>query len=363
MRKTKLLLFVALLCMVGVIRAVETSDHVVIGELTVSPGNNEGSVLTLSLEGSVKYTAFQMSLELPVGLEVCYSDGYYQVYKSSSSGFYPQMGEAHSLGANVVDGMLNVACFSSSNAEFSNTSGELFKVHVKASPYLKPGPLEIKVKDVKLVTVDEVKYEPADYVSTSVEAAATSTLSLRVSETNKYSTCILPFDYQLPTDGSLVAYSTDSYTTDVLLLTKVEEMKAYTPYILYSEGGFSVTISGKVETEKYPEEGTVKNGLLVGAVTAQTLTAGSYVMQNQGSGCMFYRVGSTPFILAAGKCYVEMPDGTAAPSFRIGGTTAINSAHNSESNQNSIYNVMGQRVRNMTSGQIYVIDNKKVIAK
>lgn len=365
MRKIKFLLFTFLLCMTGVIRAVETTDKVVISELTVTPGSNGDAVFTVSLEGSnIKYTAYQLSLTLPEGLEVCYTDGYYDVYMLGSSGFYPRQGNAHSLGVNVVDRVLNVACFSSNNAEFSNTSGDLFEVYVKASPYLKPGDVNIGVKNVKLVTADEIKYLPADYVSTSVQAEATSTLTLKVSAENQYGTCILPFDYELPTDGSLEAYTCDTYNSEMLLLNKVTRMEAYTPYILRSTTGFSSTISGAVDATEYPEEGFVQNGLLVGTVVTKELSEGCYVMQNQGCGTKFYRVGSTPFILAGGKCYVEFLEYMPTAVFSLGGIMGIDPVLNqSTDNQQPIYNLHGQRVEQMIPGHLYIVNGRKVIGK
>lgn len=356
-------MFILLLLGVGAVKAVETTDRVVLSELTVEPGGSGEAVLTVSLEGSLKYTAYQMSFVLPEGLEVSVTDGYYDVYMSGTSGFYPQRGNAHSLGANVVDGVLNVACFSSNNAEFSKTSGELFSIILKASPYLKPGVAPITVKGVRLVTVDEVKFEPVDYESAAVEVGTTSSLELKVSATNKFGTCILPFDYALPADGSLTAYACSEHTDDALVLSRVDALRAYTPYILHSDNGFSATISGTVDPAKYPAEGIVKSGHLVGAVVPNILTEGSYVMQNQGAGTMFYRVGATPFSLAAGKCYVEMPAGVSAASFRLGTTTSIDDVQQTAGNAKSIYNVLGQKVDKVSAGHIYIVDGKKMIAE
>ncbi len=377
MRKTKLLLFIALLLgTVGAAKADEvTADKVVLNvydNQVLTPGG-DAIYISVSLESAsdVTYTAYQMSFELPEGLEVCMTDDSYDVYMYGNGGFYPRTGSdrvgwtyKHTLGSNVVAGnVLNVTCYSSTNALFADTSGDLFDFYVKATPYLKPGDVEIKVKNVKFVTPDETKYLPEDYVSTAVQASATSTLTLKVSDTNKYGTCILPFDYALPADGSLEVYTCDTYTDDALVLTKVTEMAAYTPYILYSENGFSATISGTVDAAKYPAGGTVKSGHLVGTLVPCELTAGSYVMQNQGHGPMFYRVGDVPFALSAGKCYVVLPEGTNVASLRIGGsTTGIESIHNSEFTiQNCVYNLLGQPVSTMQPGRIYIVNGRKII--
>lgn len=381
MRKIKFLLFTFLLCMTGVTRAVETTDKVVISELTVTPGSNEEYYFTVSLQGTdVYYTAYQADLQLPPGLEFVYkSNGELRV-SMVKQGIYPYSEEeeenedgetvkvksyTHSLSCNIIESnTLRVAVISTSNQIFTATSGNLFKVYVKASPYLKPGDVNIGVKNVKLVTADEIKYLPADYVSTSVKTEATSTLTLKVSAENQYGTCILPFDYELPTDGSLEAYTCDTYNSEMLLLNKVTRMEAYTPYILRSTMGFSSTISGAVDATGYPEEGFVQNGLLVGTVVTKELSEGCYVMQNQGSGTKFYRVGSTPFILAGGKCYVEFLEYVPTAVFSLGGATGIEFVQEEPVRASqTIYNLHGQPVEQMISGHIYIVNGEKIIAK
>ena len=357
---------------------VATDDKVVLNiydNQVLAPGG-DAIYISVSLESAtdVKYTAYQMSFELPEGLEVCMGDDSYEVYMYGNGGFYPRTGSdrvgwtyKHTLGSNVVAGnVLNVTCYSSTNALFAKTSGDLFDFYVKATPYLKPGDVEIKVKNVKLVTPDETKYLAEDYVSTAVQADATSTLTLKVSSANKFGTCILPFDYALP--AGLEAYTCSSYTDDALVLEKASKIAAYTPYILYSEAGFSQTISGTVDATKYPANGIVKSGHLVGTVVQTELTEPNlYVMQNQGQGPKFYQVDpASPFVLSAGKCYVELPAGTSATSLRIGAsTTGIAPAQNTEeiNHKSEIINLLGQPVSNMQPGRIYIVNGRKVIAE
>ena len=388
MRKTKLLLFVALLLGVGVAKAVETIDRVVISDLTVEPGSSTAYSFTVSLDGSeTLYTAYQLDLQLPEGLEFAYSSNGKLRVSMVKPGIYPYTTEeeeneegemvevktyTHTLSCNVIESnVLRVAVISTSNEVFTAASGSLFKVYVNAGPYLKPGDVEIAVKNSIFTenqkqddgTFIPVTHEAADYVSSSVKAAATSTLTLKVSGDNKFGTCILPFDYALPADGSLEAYTCDSHTDDVLLLSNVEKMEAYTPYILYSETGYEQTISGAVDAAEYPAEGTVKNGYLVGTVIPKELAAGSYVMQNQGDGTRFYRVGDVPFALSVGRCYVEMPEGTNAPLFRIGGAATTIQNMEIKNHKSEIINLLGQRVDRMIPGRIYVVNGRKVIAK
>ena len=254
------------------------------------------------------------------------------------------------------------------NMTFGKTTGNLVDVYVTPSPYLQPGDVEIKLTNVKFARVtEEYGYRADELILTGITAEAKSTLPVKVSATNKYGTCILPFDYTLPADGSLEAYGCSEYTDDALLLEEVTELAAYTPYILYSETGFSATLTGDVDASKYPAGGIAKSGYLMGTLVQTELTEAScYVMQNQGSGPMFYQVDPTsPFLLTAGKCYVELPTGIKAKALRIGGsTTSIAPIQNSEFKiQNCIYNLLGQRVDHMLPGKIYIVNGKKVVNK
>ena len=387
MRKTKRLLLIALLAVVGVAKAVETTDKVVISELTLAPGGEYG-FFTVNLQGSTVYTGYEVHFDLPEGLEVYYSDGVPVVYMAyddlslDGNDIYPftknmmtqKKTYTHTLSSNFINNELIVACISTESKNLTATSGALFHVFVQATPYLKPGNVEIKVKDVVLVenvaqgdgTFVATSHTPADYVSTSVKAGATSTLALKVSADNKFGTCILPFDYDLPADGSLEAYACENVTDDAFLLTRANKIEAYTPYILYSENGFSATVSGEVDANNYPMDGIAKSGYLVGVLAQRQLTKEvEYVMQNQGKGAMFYRINPEfPFTLTAGKCYVELPENTNVASYRIGGTTSVDNALLTGRNEDAvIYNVMGQREDHMLSGRIYIVDGHKVIAK
>lgn len=384
MRKTKLLFFLCSLFAVGAVMAEETTDKVVISELELAPGGEYG-FFTVNLEGSIAYTGYEVHFTLPEGLNVYYSDGAPVVYMAydelslDGNDIYPYTTNlltnkktyTHTLSSNVIGNELRVACISTESKNLTATSGALFHVFVQASPYLKPGDVEIAVKDVVL-TENQVQsngdllaisHLPADYVSTSVKAGTTSTLTLKVSGDYKFGTCILPFDYELPTDGSLEAYTSSSATTDALLLTKADKIEAYTPYILYSEAGFSQTISGTVNPDNYPAEGIVKQGCLVGTVVNKQLAeATSYVLQNQDAGTMFYQVDpELPFSLPAGKCYAQLPEGTAASALRIGETTGIEHSEFKIQNSESIFNLLGQPVKTMQPGHIYIVNGRKVV--
>jgi hypothetical protein len=215
------------------------------------------------------------------------------------------------------------------------------------------------------VTVDEVKYEAVDYVSTTIKVGDVSTYKLKVSAEHQYSTCMLPFDYVLPTDSSLVAYECSEYTSRNLHLDEVDTMLAYTPYIIYSEVGYADTLSGIVDVAKYPVEGYVQKGYLVGVVEQIVIAESNYVMQDKGEGMMFYRVGTTPFVLAAGNCFVSMPEEVKAPSLVIGEDSESSGCMQMKVEDIPVktYNIYGQCVERMLPDAIYIVDGQKVIVK
>lgn len=386
--KNKFVLLLALLFVASVARPeVETTDRIVLSEITksgnnevvpVTPGSGDTYSFTVSLEGSdTYYTAFEIDLTFPEGMSVAYNNKGTARVSMVKPSFYPytveeeedEEGEmkevknySHTLSAAMVSSnCLKVIVMSMQNEEFTKTSGDLFKVHVQASPYLKPGNNGIGVS-AKLITKDEKMHTPTEYTSNTLTVANTSSLTLAISSENQFGTCILPFNYNLPADGSLKAYTCNQCTIEELLLTEEKTMmQAYTPYILYSPSGFSANISGTVDAEKYPEGGIVKQGYLMGTVVQKELKEStSYVMQNQGYGALFYSVGETPFVLSAGKCYAELPDGSEARFIHFDDATGIFETENGERKMENCHDLSGRRVEKLQKG-VYIVNGNKVV--
>ena len=349
--------------------------------LNVEPGTSKTNIyFTLSLDGEEaddRFAGFQMDIELPHGLEIEYTKAGKPRITLVKPGIYPSYvdyddeGEeedvyTHSLNMNEVNGAIRVIVYSSNADEklryFTSKSGDLLRVYVRPTAYLKPGAVDVTLRDVTFSRIDATGNTIKEMVLDGVNATSTSTVSLKVSSANKYSTAVLPFDVESIPAG-LEVYSCNGTSGENLVLTKQNRMAAYTPYILHAPNGFEGTLSGYVDESKYSER--VTDGFLSGTVVTTELTGGEghYVMQNKGDGPMFYKVTDTAFSVPAGKCWLTLPaELQGSVSFRLDGTTGIEEITEPGDNSNAIYDLQGRRVESPAKG-MYIINGKKVFIK
>lgn len=199
-------------------------------------------------------------------------------------------------------------------------------------------------------------YHFEDAISTSITIANTSTIPLAISFTNKWSTCVLPFDAEVP-DG-VKAYACEKVTSDLAYLTEKKSMEAYTPYILYSENGFNKYLGGIVDPEKYVT--IASEGYLHGAIVQQKVTTG-YVLQNKGDGAKFYNMNGSEFSIPEGKCWLEIP-AEAKETLGIVFEDPMGIETNKVTNASTeIYDLNGNKVSKTISGRIYIINGQKVL--
>ena len=351
----------------GAVPATAQEEGLYIEEWSFTPGG-EVDFFTIGLENGAHtdYTSFQFDLVLPPGLDIAYYESNEglkaDIGKAESNTVY-QRRDDHSVACEVHPGFIRVICMSITNMTFGKTTGSLIDVYVTPSPYLKPGDVEIKLTNVKFARVtEEYGYRADELILTGITAEAKSTLPVKVSETNKFSTAVFPFDVDAIPAG-LEVYSCNSTNGENLVLTKQSKAAAYTPYILYAENGFDGTLSGAVDASKYSE--VVTDGYLCGAVAAQEIggSNGYYVMQNKGEGVMFYSVDDSSFSIPAGKCWLALPavlQGSA--SFRLDGTTGIGEVKGENVEVKTVYDLQGRKVENPAKG-IYIVNGNKVLVK
>ena len=351
-----------------------TTDQIALSDLAWDD-EEDSYYFTVSLEGLRIYTAFNLDITLPQGINVRYSDedDRYMVYLVDTD-FYPwskKAGFKHSVSSNVFTdtNMLRIACSSSNNDEFLSTSGGLCDVYVEldATKFtFSPKPI-VTVSGIGLVVKEGAqKYVPADFscrpFSTGIPTART--LPLNINATNKIGTLILPFDADLP--EGVKAYTCDAADegTKTLTLTAASSFEACTPYIVYAENGYSGNISGTVDlSATYPDEDIYAEGYLTGVLSSTVVNTG-YIMQNKGDGPTFYDADGSNFSLPAGRCYLTPPTALLSKAFGFSfeEVNAINAVIGKSPFSSELYDLSGRRVAQPTKG-IYLQDGKKVLIK
>ena len=391
--RRRILLFLTLVCSAAgafadnTYHQKETDDYVTLGDLTVEPGKDEVYQLTVNLHGTQIYTAFEMDIKLPSGLEPV-------MVKDSKGDMRPKvwlwMGEntvfsliegpgynipSHTLIASygaVGKNILRMSCYSGTVENFTATSGTLVTIYCKASPYLKPGKNDVHITKCHFITNEKVlidgkemrgqQYNCKDRTET-ITALAHSTATINVSAKNQWGSCVVPFDIpELP--SGLEAYTVTDRESGVAYLKPQTSIQAYTPVLLYAENGFSGTYSGDIDETKYKE--VAQQDIIYGAIVPQTKNNG-FVLQNLGEGVKLYAMSGQPFEIPAGKCWVE-PTFTNGPQCMEmvidDGTTGIDSAEcsNGAAQQEPVYySLDGKRVENPLPGKIYIVDGQKVL--
>lgn len=362
----------SLLCLLVGGRAVAnepTDDHITVNEVTLVPGSADTYQVEISLVGSQIYTAYQMDILFPPGVDVVVDEyGPYVVLWDGDRCIYPKGRDGklvHSLSSSygvVSNKRLRISCRDDMNRVLTATSGKLLYFLVKVSPYLKPGDVVLKVTNLDFITKENAqKYHCKDQTLT-LHAKAESTATLSVSGSSHYGTCVLPFAVSPLPDG-VKAYSAKGLdeTGQLVVLSEVTQLVAYTPYILYSASGYTGSLSGAVDANKYGE--VVSDGLLRGAIAPQKRKDG-YVLQDLGEGAKFYAMDGVEFLIPEGKCWLEMPTTQAsAPQYgiQIGTTTAITAPTTTPTAHGKIYTLDGKEVKTMQPGGIYVVNGKKVL--
>lgn len=393
--RRRILLFLTLVCSAAgafadnTYHQKETDDYVTLGDLTVEPGKDEVYKLKVNLNGTQIYTAFEMDIKLPSGLEpVMEKDSKgdmrpkVRLWKGTGTifPFFEDEDEgikdfSHSVIASygaVDKNILRMACYSISGEDFTATSGTLVTIYCKATPYLKPGMNDLHITKCHFITNEKVlidgkemrgqQYNCKDRTET-ITAKAHSTATINVSAKNQWGSCVVPFDIpELP--SGLEAYTVTDRESGIAYLKPQTSIVAYTPVLLYAENGFSGTFSGDVDETKYKE--VAQQDIIYGAIVPQTKDNG-FVLQNLGEGVKLYAMSGQTFEIPAGKCWVE-PTFTNGPQYMEmvidDGTTGIGSAECSNGiaqHEPVFYSLDGKRVENPLPGNIYIVDGQKVL--
>ena len=179
---------------------------------------------------------------------------------------------------------------------------------------------------------------------------------------DKYATRIFPFTPSLP--SAIKAYSCAEVSGSELTLVEEPSPVANTPYILYSESGYTgdaLTGWGTATANSYGK------GLLTGVYTTTEVPADSYVLQTLNEKQAFYQVySSDPVSAPAYRAYLTVDGGGDVKAFFFNNddTDDINSIENAALTieNATIYNLAGQRINKVQKG-VNIINGKKYMVK
>lgn len=361
-----------------------TTDQIKLSDLTYD-SELEFYYFDVSLEGSRIYSAYDMDIFLPIGIDT--DKDYVMMIENGANGIYPYNKLTkkyyHSVSASMPsERQLRIACVSMSNDEFTANSGALFRVYVTidgdALNKFSPKPI-VKVSGIALVVKEGAKkYVPADFscrpFTTGIPAARE--LLVNISSDNKVGSLILPFAAAVPSGMKAYQYSSVDESEEMLNLEEVDEFEARKPYIVYAENGYSGNISGTVDYEaEYPDEDVYTNGGLTGVLSRTVVNTG-YIMQNKndGNGPQFYSAEGQNFSLPAGRCYMTIPPSNVRVfGFNFGeeeGTTEIveveleNEKVEKLKSDEEWYTLQGVKLdQEPTEKGVYLYGTKKVFIK
>lgn len=205
------------------------------------------------------------------------------------------------------------------------------------------------------------------YIQSITIQRETSSVSVSVSDAG-YATYVNS-DYDLNFSATdIEAYKVKVSTKGIATLTKVDNVPAGTPVLLYKAGGATEDIP--VMTGAAAVTG---NDLVAGTGAAVATTDDGYtnmILNNGSKGIGFYfAAGKT---VAANRAYLHIattlaPDAVGAGSRMSmvfdGETTGVDAALvNSEKVNSEVYDLQGRRVAQPTKG-LYIVNGKKVIIK
>ena len=201
----------------------------------------------------------------------------------------------------------------------------------------------------------------------AIQKAAAYTLA--VSKDANIGTFVAPYDVTLP--EGVTAYKVSQTGTDNITLAEVatggSTLTANTPVILKT-----VSLTETLKQDYYDvitgTENAHSDGYLTGCYSAQALpTDGTaYVLQwNSTDSKAEFRKVTSATTATAGRCYLKLSaESPARLLVRFSGdeTTAISEIANGMNNDQTVYNLRGQKVMQPQKG-IYIIHGKKTIVK
>ena len=175
---------------------------------------------------------------------------------------------------------------------------------------------------------------------------------------NTYKTLVLPFETAVP--AGFTASNAVSVTGALINLEETSTINAGQPILVQGEGAFELTASNAAVAAT--DETALTNGLFSGTYKSIPAPVGSYVLQNQSGVIGFYQVGESQPTVGAFRAYLNVPASDVKAFYFGDEATGIKDLNGQWSmvNDQSIYNLAGQRLNKMQKG-INIVNGKKVL--
>ena len=134
-----------------------------IDNITMKAG--ETAVVSVNMTNDTPITALQCDIKMPDGIS------FVKTYSAEEEdSVYAELTSrkkaSHTIGSNILNGMLRIVILSTSNKNFSGTAGAIATFEIKASKNIAAGSYTVELKNVELSNSDAVATRPADRTST-----------------------------------------------------------------------------------------------------------------------------------------------------------------------------------------------------
>lgn len=228
--------------------------------------------------------------------------------------------------------------------------------------------IDLQTDEIDL-TIAEVYTLDENSSAATVETVSDETIVLKRKFAEGWNTVCLPFDI---TDveaffgEGAVAYNYTGYTDGALNFTKVTELTASYPYIVYVKTAITADMTlNNITIASYNNSGfyrTYNNATFQG--TYAPMAAGDMTGKWGVTSAAKIAKGTAEASMKGFRAYFELPGESARLAFfGEDGTTTFIGTISVEDGNVMIYDLNGRRVETMKRGQLYIKNGKKVMNK
>ncbi len=250
------------------------------------------------------------------------------------------------------------------------TPGAVISEAVKAYVRVTGTGIDLQTDEIDL-TIAEVYTLDENSSATTVETVSDETIVLKRKFVEGWNTVCLPFDItdvEIFFGAGAVAYNYTDYTDGALNFTKVTELEASYPYIVYVKTAITTDMTlNNITIESNNNQGwyrTYNNAKFQGtyAPIAAPGMEGLWGVTTEAK----IAKGTDKASMKGFRAYFELPNGVSSARLAFtdeDGTTTVIKAIELDKQNGEVYNLNGQRVENMKKGNLYIINGKKQIRR